>query len=143
MTTSLKALCGITALSVAVLADPLTAQAQCEDCNRPVSSTKVNTSYKTNTVRRTQNVTRYKDVNKTRHVTHTKRVVTVNQIQPVTRVNVVTRVHNRTKILRENQNVAQSKTLPTQTINSGSTQHLSEGPSGAQSRPIRSIATKR
>ena len=39
-----------------------------------------------------------------------------------------------TKILRENQNVAQSKTLPTQTINSGSTQYLSQGPSGAQSK---------
>ena len=69
MTRSLKALCGVTALTAAFLGAPLTAQAQCTDCNQPVSSTKVNTSYQNKTVQKVQNVTRYKDVNNTRHVT--------------------------------------------------------------------------
>ncbi len=121
-----KMLSGTAVLAVATLvAAPVAVQAQCEDCNRPVSSTKVNTSYQNKTVQRVNNVTRYKDVNNTKHVTHTKRIVNVTRVQPVTRVNVVTRVHNRTKILRENQNVAQTKTLPSRTqTTTGATQRI-------------------
>lgn len=115
----------------ALVSAPMAAQAQCEDCNRPVSSTKVNTKYQYKTVQKTNNVTRYKDVDNTKYVTHTKRIVNVTRVQPITRVNVVTRVHNRTKILTENQNMAQTKMLParTETIN-GPTQRISHG-SGA------------
>lgn len=115
----------VLASTAAIVAVPLAAQAQCEDCNRP--ATKVDTKYQHKTVEQVQNVTKYKDVNNTKYVTHTKRIVNVTRIQPVTRVNVVTRVHNRTKILTENQNVAQTKTLPTRTITTGQTQQVSHG----------------
>lgn len=121
-----KMIWGAPALAVAIfVAAPMAARAQCEDCSRPVSSTKVNTSYQNKTVQKVNNVTRYKDVNNTKRVTHTKRVVNVTRVQPVTRVNVVTRVHNRTKILRENQNVAQIKMLPARTqTTTGATQRI-------------------
>jgi hypothetical protein len=126
MTNVLKVALGVAALSGMVII-PLSAKAECNDCSRP-SSTRVNTSYSSKTVRQVNNVTRYKDVNNTRHVTHTRRIVNVTRVQPVTRVNVVTRVHNRTKVLTQNQNVAQTKTLPgvTQTVNGG-TRRVSHG----------------
>ncbi|HVY42073.1 MAG TPA: hypothetical protein VG966_03525 [Hyphomicrobiaceae bacterium] len=125
----LKALGGVAVLTgAAMVLAPLSAAAKCEDCNQPVSSTKVSTRYQHKTVQKVNNVTRYRDVNNTRYVTHTKRIVNVTRIQPVTRVNVVTRVHNRTKILHENQNVAQTRMLPARTeTTSGGTQHISHG----------------
>lgn len=125
----LKSVCGAATLAGAiVILAPVAAQAECGDCNRPVSSTKVNTTYQYKTVQRVRNVTQYKDVNNTKYVKHVNRIVTVMRVQPVTRVNVVTRVHNRTVILRQTQHVGQTATLPTRTITTGKTIQINHSP---------------
>ncbi|MDQ8727991.1 hypothetical protein [Bradyrhizobium sp. LHD-71] len=123
MTLTIKYLAGLSAaalLSASVAVLPATAEKR----HHPISSTKVNTSYKYNTQNRVNNVTRYRDINRTNHVTHTKRIVNVTRVQPINRVNMVTRVHNRTAVLRENQNVAQTRMLPGRTITTGQTRRI-------------------
>ena len=122
---NLKGLCAFTAavLGAAVLTASAPAQARCvgDNCHRPISSTKVNTSYNYNTVRKVQNVTRYRDVTRPQHVTNVHRVVNVTRIQPVTRVNTVTRIHNRTAVLNETQRANRTAMLPAQSTTTGKT----------------------
>lgn len=127
MMKSLKGLCGVAALAVAMAVSmQVPAAAQCAECNRP--ATKVNTVYKYKTVQSVKNVTQYKDVNRTNYQKHVTRVVNVTRVQPVTRVHVVTRVHNRTVILRQTQNVAQAATLPTRTVTTAATIQVNHAP---------------
>ena len=75
-----------------------------------------------------RDVTQYKDVDCTKYVKHINRLVTVTNVQPVMRVNTITRVHNRTVVNHKTINVAQTRTLPTQTITAGKTIHVSHKP---------------
>ena len=132
MSKALNAFLGVAALAgFGLVAAPMAAEAQCQNCNRPVSSTKVNTTYKYNTVQRVRNVTQYKDVNRTKYIKHVNRVVNVTRVQPITRLNVVTRVHNRTVILRQTQQVAQARTLPTRTITTNRVMNINHAPTYA------------
>jgi len=109
--------------TLAFIAVPITAEAQCSDCPKPG----VTTSHSTKTVRPVTQSTRYKDVNNTRYVTHTRRVVNVTRVQPVTRVNVVTRVRHQNKVINKRENVARTRTLPAETVTTNRTQVVSQG----------------
>ena len=109
--------------TLAFVAVPMNAEAQCGDCPKPG----VTTSHSTKTVRPVTQSTRYKDVNNTRYVTHTRRVVNVTRVQPVTRVNVVTRVRHQNKVINKRENVARTRTLPAQTVTTNRTQVVSQG----------------
>jgi hypothetical protein len=126
--TSTNKLCAVAAALVgaAIVTAPVSAQARCigDNCKRPISSTKVNTSYNYNTVRKVQNVTRYRDIDRPRHVTNVNRVVNVTRIQPINRVNTVTRVHNRTAILNETQRASRTAMLPAQSSTTAKTVNL-------------------
>jgi hypothetical protein len=126
-----KALFGAALIGASSLALAGAAQAECGNCNRPISSTKVNTVYKYKTVQQVRNVTQYKDVDRTKYMKHVNRIVTVTRVQPVTRVNLITRVHNRTVILRQTQHVAQTAMLPPRTVTVGKTIHVSHKPTYA------------
>jgi hypothetical protein len=98
---------------------------------------------------------RYQDVTRTHYVRHINRVVTVTRVQPVVRVHTVTlvhhqviarmhtrviprvhiavipRVHTRTVVLRQNQYVSETRTLPTRAAMAGS-RTVMVGPRTAQ-----------
>ena len=92
------------------------------------AQSKTDTVYRYNTVKQFRNVTQYKDVDRTKVVKHVNRLVTVTNVQPVMRVNTITRVHNRTVVNHKTVNVAQARTLPTQTITSAKTIQVNHKP---------------
>jgi hypothetical protein len=98
---------------------------------------RVTTSYRYKDVNRVRNVTRYKDINRTRHVTRINRIVTVTRVQPVIRTNVVTRVNHRTVVVRQTQNLAQTRVLPMRTITTSKTIQIRHKPTISGMRPKR------
>lgn len=130
------------AAAVAIVASPLAAEAQCNNCKggtQVITKQNVRTVYKTNVVRRVKNVTKVRNVTKVNNVTktHVRRVIqrTVNvtrvipitkihthtNVRLVTKVNTVTRVNHRVVVQNVRQNVSRTAMGPGRTVYSTST----------------------